>query len=699
MSPELLATYRIQFHTGFGLDAAAAIMGYLADLGVSHLYASPYLQAASRSTHGYDIVDHQRVNEELGGSEGQARLCQALLSHTLGQILDIVPNHMATATPPCPPLSKGGMPGGYYNAWWWDVLENGAASRYASYFDIYCWGRPGVGTSRQSGAVPLLFLGDHYGRVLEQGQLRLECQGSTFTVRYFGHLLPLEPRALRGLLAAAAERCGSDQLAFIADSLGHLPSPTHPILALGGPNEAESLVYRRHRDKEVLYDLLAGLCEDEPEVATAVDAVVAEVNSDPGALDAILRSQNYRLGYWRTARHELGYRCFFGLNNLIGLRVEDERVFADTHQLILDWLAKGLLQGLRIDHIDGLRDPEGYLQRLRQVAPEVWVVVEKILASGEPLRDSWPVAGTTGYEFLNLVGGLFVDPAGEKALTDLYADFTSEPTDYNVILREKKLLAMREVLTSDLNHLAGLVSDICGRHWRYRDYTLQEVREMLQETIACFPVYRTYVRADTLSPAQLLGKEGGGGKVTPEDICYVNQAIEAGKANRPDLDGDLFDFLRDILLLRIAGGDPANSAEAELALRFQQVTGPAMAKGAEDTACYCFNRLVSLNEVGGDPGRFGVSPEEFHRGCADSWSRWPRAMLATSTHDTKRSEDVRARISRLSEVPQRWGEAVRRWSRLNEKHRSGSLPDRNAEYLLYQTLVGAWPLSLERALA
>ncbi|HZC05103.1 MAG TPA: malto-oligosyltrehalose synthase [Ktedonobacterales bacterium] len=651
MPAEPRATYRAQMRKTFNFDDAAAITDYLAALGVSHLYSSPILQASPGSSHGYDVVDPQRVNTELGGAEGHEQLLAALQRTGLRLALDIVPNHMAI--------------GGRENAWWWDVLENGPSSRYAAYFDVD-WDPP---EARLRNAVLMPILGDHYGRELEAGEIRLAREAGSFIVRYKDHILPIAPRSLDVPLAQAAERCGSDELAFLADTFGQLPHASRTDTAS---------VMRRHRDKEVLRRHLADLCQNNQLVADAIDATLTEINGTPPALDDMLERQNFRLTYWRAADRELDYRRFFDINTLAGLRAEDERVFEDTHSLILRWVEQGALDGLRIDHIDGLRDPEAYLRRLRERAPETWVVVEKILQDGERLPAAWPVAGTTGYEFLNMVGGLFIDPVGEAPLTDLYAEFTGQPADYATIVHEKKLLVLREALATDVNRLTALWLAICQQRWRTRDYTRHELGDALRETIASMPVYRTYVRADA-------------GIVREEDVRIIRETVEAAKARRPDLDPELFSFLSDVLQLRARG-----DLESELVMRFQQLSGPAMAKGAEDTACYCYNRLVALNEVGGDPGVFGRSVEAFHAACADTQERWPETMLTTSTHDTKRSEDVRARISLLSELPERWGEAVRRWSARNDRLRTGEYPDRNAEYLLYQTLIGAWPLDEER---
>jgi (1->4)-alpha-D-glucan 1-alpha-D-glucosylmutase len=649
-----LSTYRVQLRSEFGFDAAAAIAGYLSDLGISHLYSSPYLQAAPGSAHGYDVVDPTRVSEDLGGEAGHARLCRTLGERGLGAVLDVVPNHMAISD--------------RRNVWWWDVLENGAASRYAAYFDVD-WHSP---QARLRDTVLLPILGDHYGRVLEAGELTLARRGGRFEIHYHEHRMPVAPRSLDTLIAAAAERSGSPDLAFIADSLALLPPAT--------ATDRASII-RRHRDKEVLSGQLARLAAETPAVAQALDAVVAEVNAAPDRLDELLQRQNYRPAFWRTAGQELDYRRFFDVHSLIGLRMEDERVFADTHALVLRWLKEGVLDGLRIDHPDGLRDPEEYFERLRDEAPEAWIVVEKILEPEEALRESWPVEGTTGYDFLRRAGGLFVDPAGEESLTRLYTELTGESGDWPGMVHDKKMLVLGDLLASDVNRLAEVFLVVCEQHRRHRDYTRFELRQALREVAACFPVYRAYARAEL-------------GEVGELDRGSVAEAIAAAKEHRPDLPADLFDFFRDVLALEVRG-----EAESELVMRFQQLTGPAMAKGVEDTAFYNFHRLVALNEVGGSPGEWGLSVEEFHRLSAEAQRLWPAAMLATSTHDTKRSEDVRARLSLLSEIPERWSDAVRGWCGRNARLHQGDCPDRNAEYLLYQTLVGAWPISAERAAA
>jgi (1->4)-alpha-D-glucan 1-alpha-D-glucosylmutase len=584
------STYRLQLHADFGFDAAGDIADYLEQLGISHVYSSPYLQAAAGSKHGYDVVDHSRVNEELGGSEAHEKFCMSLGRHHLGQILDIVPNHMAIGTG--------------RNKWWWDILTHGATSRFARFFDIE-WHSP---EEKLRNKILLPILGDHYGRILAAGDIKLHRENGV-VVRYHENAFPVAPGSL------------------------------------------------------------------DPNLS---DEALEQINRNPDELHEVLERQNYRLSYWRTAGRDLGYRRFFDINNLVGLRMEDPMVFAATHELVLKWLRSGVIDGVRVDHPDGLREPERYFAALHCSAPEAYIVAEKILERGEDLPGSWPIDGTTGYDFLNVVAGLFVDSRNENRMTAFYREFAGEDRTFGSVALEKKQLVLRDILGSDINRLTALFLDICEANREYRDFTRHDIHHAIRELVGCFNVYRTYVCAE-------------GGQVTADDIRYVEQAIACAKSRRTDLEPRLFEFIESVLLLRVRG-----EWESEFAMRFQQFTGPAMAKGVEDTAFYCYNRLVSLNDVGGDPGHFGVSVKDFHQHCQQMQENWPHTMLATTTHDTKRSEDVRARISLLSEIPDAWAHEARFWAVRNESHKTNGLPDRNTEYLIYQTMIGAWPIGFDR---
>jgi (1->4)-alpha-D-glucan 1-alpha-D-glucosylmutase len=646
-----LATYRLQLHSEFTFEDASAIAEYLRDLGISHVYCSPYLQAAPGSKHGYDVVDHHRVNEELGGEEAHARFSQRLGECGLGQVLDIVPNHMAIA--------------GRHNSYWWDVLENGPSSQYAPYFDID-W-HSAEEKLRNKVLVPIL--GDHYGRVLARHEIRVKRVDGSFVIEYFDHRLPAAPRSLAYILSNAAMRIDSDYLSFLADSYVNLPSPT-------STDRVNTMA--RHRDKEIVRALVGRFCGESPSAAAAIDNELDELNNDIDALDLFLERQNFRLSFWRTAGEELMYRRFFDVNTLVGLRMENETVFADTHSLLLDWLGRGVLDGIRIDHPDGLRDPEQYFKRLRSASPEAWIVAEKILEPGEPLRTNWPIHGTTGYDFLYQAGGLFIDPRGLEQLTEAYRQFTGETVSYDDLCRENKRLVLRGILASDITRLVSIFVQICESHRDHRDYTRPDIHRALREIVTSFPVYRSYIVS-------------GSSEVDELDRVYITEAVEKAKQHREDVDPELFDFIRDVLLLKYRG-----TIEGEFVMRFQQFTGPAMAKGVEDTTFYCYNRLVSANEVGSNPGDPAVSVADFHKYCQGTQAQWPYTMLDTSTHDTKRSEDVRARIHLLSEIPAQWAAAIGEWSEMNAKFKTGNYPDLNTEYLLYQTLLGAWPIPRER---
>jgi (1->4)-alpha-D-glucan 1-alpha-D-glucosylmutase len=603
--------------------------------------------------HGYDVVDPQAVNAELGGEEGQARFSSALEALDMGQVLDIVPNHMAA---------------GPENAYWWDVLENGQSSRFAAWFDID-WNSAEV---KLQNKVLIPVLGDQYGRVLSAGEIKINYDGQSFQSRYFDHRFPLAPGSLAVPLSMAARHVNAPILGFIADSLARLPSPDSA--------EVEVLT-ARHRDKTILYELLERATNEQPEVSAAIARAVDELNANFDALDSLLNLQNYRLAYWRTADQELGYRRFFDVNTLIGMRVERPRVFAETHFRIMEWLRKGILDGVRVDHPDGLRDPQLYFERLRAGSPQAWIVAEKILQPEEPLRISWPIDGTTGYDFLNACNGLLVYGEGLKELTEVYSNFTGERVQFDSMAHAKKLNVQHDALGSDVNRLAQLFVVICENNRDRRDYTRAEIRRAIREVAASFSVYRTYVAPER-------------DEVTEEDISQISNAVAIAKTQRSDLSPDLFDFICDVLTLRARG-----TVETEFLLRFQQFTSAVMAKGLEDTTFYCYNRMIGLNEVGGAPERNGTTLDEFHSFCARMQAEHPQTINTLSTHDTKRSEDVRARLAVLTEIPGSWRATLHRWSRRNQQFKTGKYPDRNTEYFLYQTLIGAWPISLDRITA
>ena len=645
--------YRLQLYAGFTFQDAAETASYLKSLGISHLYCSPYLQAAKGSQHGYDVVDHQRVNPELGGEDGHTRFCEALNELEMGQILDIVPNHMAT---------------GPENCYWWDVLENGPSSPFATWFDID-WNSPEV---KLQNKVLIPVLGGQYGQILEAGQLVMEFDCGSFKVRYFDHVFPLSPRSVAIPLSIAAKRMEAPTLSFIADSLERLPLPQ--------PGEDEA-VAGRHRDKTVLYDLLQRFCSERPGAPEAISQVANDLNKDLDALDSILNLQHYRLAYWRTADQELGYRRFFDVNTLVGMRMERLHVFLATHARILEWLRTGVLDGVRADHPDGLRDPQQYFVRLRSAASDALIYAEKILQPSETLRANWPIDGTTGYDFLNMCNGLLIHPEGLVEIDKIYRDFTGREEDYDKLICSKKHDVEHEALGSDVNRLAQIFVEICDSNRDRRDYTRAEIRRAIREVAAAFNIYRTYVVPQR-------------GEITEEDEAAFDHAISIAKTRRTDVEPGLFDFMSDVLRLRARG-----ELENEFLLRFQQFTAPVMAKGVEDTTFYCFNRMIALNEVGGSPQRGSIALEEFHSFCEKTQRLHPQTMNALSTHDTKRSDDVRARLAVLTETPATWRAALRRWSRMNGAFKTGEFPNRNTEYFLYQTLIGAWPISTERTQA
>src|SRR5258706_1246461 len=679
-----LATYRLQLNRDFTFAQATAIVPYLSALGASHCYISPCLKARPGSVHGYDIVDHNTLNPEIGSADEFNRFVTELHEHGMGLILDIVPNHMAVM--------------GSDNAWWLDVLENGEASVYSCFFDID-W-RPLKDELHGKVLVPVLH--DHYGAVLESGELKLvfHPERAEFDIAYRNHRFPVNPRQYprilqdsAGKLVAQLGEQNPDVLEFqsLITAFGHLP-PRQEV-----SNES---IIERNRDKEINKRRLAELCARTPEIADGIRAAVDSINGTPNApssfdeLHDLIKAQAYRLANWRVASDDINYRRFFDINDLAGICVENESVFQATHRLILELVAEGKVDGLRIDHPDGLYDPAQYFERLKNgIAAAVknsesagndsrYVVIEKILTGPERLPVEWPVCGTTGYDFANLVNGLFVDPAAAAQVDGIYRRFLDDEIDFDHLAYRSRKLIVRVALASELNVLANKLSRIALSKRKTCDFTLNNLRDALTEVVASFPIYRTYV-----SPSG----------VSENDARYIRKAVAMAKQRSPAADTSVFDFIGQVLPTRIAEGqDPAyRNAVTTFAMKFQQFTSPVMAKGLEDTAFYRYNRLVSLNEVGSDPQRFGTTVREFHVANQQRLRDWPHTMLAGSTHDSKRSEDVRARINVLSEISPMWGLRTREWKRFNRSHKSAvngiAAPSPNDEYLLYQTLVGAWP--------
>jgi (1->4)-alpha-D-glucan 1-alpha-D-glucosylmutase len=643
------ATYRLQMHSGFTFRDALALVPYLADLGVSHLYLSPLSEARPGSTHGYDIVNHNRLNPEIGTEEEFHALAAALHDRGMGIVIDIVPNHMGV---------------GPDNGWWMDVLEWGEASPYAGYFDIN-WrdGRPDL-----EGRVLLPVLGGPYGAVLTAGEieLRFDTDEGSFSVWYWEHRFPVSPLSYGRILAAGGESL-------------------RPFAA-----ECAALRSARHSARECAASAKRHLREggQDPQIAAAIDRAVRAWQGISGRagsfrpLHRLLEAQAYRLAYWRVAADEINYRRFFNINDLIGIRVELPELFAKTHEMIFAMAQRGDVDGLRIDHIDGLFDPDGYLTALREQEPRpLYIIVEKILARYETLPD-WPIDGSTGYDFVNQVSGLFVDPGAEEAMTRLYRRLTGQTDDFDTVLLASKWRIMQVNLASEMNVLARRLHRLSIAGWRTRDFTFNAMLRAVEQVVAAFPVYRTYV------------SDRG---VGADDRRYIDWAIAQAAKRTGAADTSVFDFLHQVLVGEVT--DRARRADAlRVAMQFQQVTGPVMAKAAEDTAFYRYVRLLALNEVGGDPRRFGLSLSGFHHLMRERLRDWPRAMSATATHDTKRGEDARIRIAMLSELPRHWGRSVTRWFRFNRSRRGEideeAVPDRNTEYLFYQTLVGVWPPGL-----
>lgn len=670
------ATYRLQFHKDFGFDDAIRVLPYLAQLGVSHVYCSPIQRARAGSTHGYDVVAHAEINPELGGAEGFARFVAALRAHGLGQLLDMVPNHMGVL--------------GADNAWWMDVLEHGPASPFAQHFDID-W-QPL--NPELAGKVLLPVLGGHYGEVLDNGELVLhfEPDEGSFALRYFDHRFPLAPRSYPAVLERALphlkETALATELASLAASFGHLP-----------PRETSTPAAKdeRLRDHVLFKARLARLARGNPALARALQAAVAELNLPSrearDALDRLIEVQAYRLAYWRVASDEINYRRFFDINDLAAVRMERDEVFEATQSFALELTAAGVVDGLRIDHPDGLYDPARYFRQLQEgharragfvlpgadadgrPARPLYVVAEKIAAADEEVPLDWHVHGTTGYRFANVANGVLLDTAAAAPLRDIWHAFTRDPEDFDAIARTGKHEVMRSALSSELNVLSTELLRIARADRSTRDFTLNALRRALAAVAACMPVYRTYI---VEAPSA-------------QDAHFIDLATREAERRSRDTDPSVFGFVRRSLRGEAVPGAPAVMAARvrRFAMRFQQFSAPVAAKGVEDTAFYRYFPLCALNEVGGEPDHFGFDVEAFHALSADRARHWPHTMLATSTHDNKRSEDVRNRLDVLSEMPDEWREALVRWHARRGGDPEG--PSRADAYLLYQTLLGTLP--------
>lgn len=670
------STYRIQLNKHFKFEQVTACVLYLHRLGISHCYLSPFLKARPGSPHGYDIVDHNTLNPEIGGAEDFDTLISRLQQHGMGLIADIVPNHMGIM--------------GADNDWWLDVLENGPSSSHASFFDID-W-HPVKKALENKILIPVL--GDHYGNILEKQELTLtfDSEHGEFSVYYYEHRFPIDPQTYPLILSSQHEGLHEyfeaddpvlHEYQTLDNSFGKLPAYTE--VRPESNNE-------RTRDKEVFKKQLARLCIENAQLTQFIRFRLAEINRPPeycGELHALLERQAYRLAFWQVAGDEINYRRFFDINDLAGLRVENAEVFDASHRLVLSLVEQGKIQGLRIDHADGLHDPVAYYRRLNtgNVAlsdnnakiPAIYIVAEKIVANYEYLNSDWPIHGTTGYEFAAIVNGLLIDMAAEKTLTRTYTRFVGHKSDFDEMLYQAKKHVMETSLASGLNMLAIQLSRIAEASAKTRDYTLNALRDALKETVSCFPVYRTYINSL---------------QVRKEDSQYIDWAVQQGRQRSRASDLTIFGFIHDVLLLKTGGSTVSSNDLLKFVMRFQQYTAPVMAKGTEDTALYEYNRLVSLNEVGSDPRHFGNSSNAFHHFNQERARKWPHSLLCLSSHDTKRSADTRARINVLSEIPQQWHEAVFRWHRINRirKDKSEAVIARNDEYLFYQTLVGTFPL-------
>lgn len=708
-----VSAYRLQFNRDFTFSAARRIIPYLHKLGITDIYASPYLKAKTGSLHGYDIVDPTELNPEIGTEDEYNAFISELIKYEMGQILDIVPNHMCIESRD--------------NIWWMDVLENGRSARYADFFDID-WA-PVKKELEDKILIPVL--GKHYGDVLENQELKLAYEDGAFFIYYYENKFPADPVSyafvLRHRLVFLRQKISPDNPGFkellsIITSVRHLPPNTE--------TDPEK-VAERYREKEIIKKRLRNLCRKHSPISHFINENVGLFNGTKGKpesfdlLDGLLNLQAYRLSFWGVATEEINYRRFFDINSLAAIRTEEPVVFDTIHKLILKLIAEGKVTGLRVDHPDGLYEPSEYFQRLQRLCflitrlgyaaniekklpvqyssldlgteimnqyntiisqdtryKPFYIVGEKILIKDEKMPEDWPIFSTTGYVFLNVVNGIFIKSSNAKILNDIYSRFINKRTSFQDIIYEKKKLIMQSDMSSEINTLGHHLNRLSEQNRHTRDFTLNSLTAAIIEVIVCFPIYRTYITSLTTND---------------RDRRCIELAVSKAKGKNPSLSASLFDFLKDVLLLNYPAwfDDTAKKKWVNFIMRFQQLTGPVMAKGMEDTAFYVYNKFISLNEVGGSPDRFGISLEAFHGKNIERLKFWPHALITTSTHDTKRSEDVRARLNVLSEIPEEWKKHLILWRKSNKGKKpvinGQRVPYNNEEYSLYQTLIGIWP--------
>jgi (1->4)-alpha-D-glucan 1-alpha-D-glucosylmutase len=710
------SVYRLQFNNNFKFKDAVQMIPFLKALGAEAVYCSPYFQSAPGSYHGYDVTNPNRINPELGGEKNYKVFCKSLQKHGLRQIVDVVSNHMGIS--------------GKYNLWWRDVLEDGPVSRNAKFFDID-W-EPEKKELNNKVLIPVL--GDLYGQTLERGEIQLHFTSGSFSVQYADHEFPVSlvtyPVILEHDISSLRNHKGLSlkhreefkrilKVCRSLKSFGRRPRDTAQV---------------RHKKKEEIKDRLKKLCQASGVIQSFIKSRTALFNGQGedtrfDLLDDLLNRQSYRLAFWRVASEEINYRRFFDVNELAAIRIEDGEVFTAHHRMLFSLIREGKVHGLRVDHPDGLYDPSEYFERLQETyvkdrllsglkrkkliqdakpsdavknnrliqkiledprlvkAAPLYVVIEKILDRKEALTPDWRVHGTVGYDFLNQLNGIFILQKSEKAFDSIYREFTGFATNFDELVYSKKKFFALIHMAGEINQLGFRLDRISEKDRRLRDFTRNHLTLAIREVIACFPVYRTY-----LSPRDH--------SVSERDTRFIYIAIQKAKKRTPALNPMVYDFLENVLLNRFDSVSEEDKAQyRDFAMRFQQLTGPVMAKGLEDTAFYIYNRFIALNEVGGSPEHFGNSVPDFHRQNIERKNYWPYGFLASSTHDTKRSEDVRYRLSVLSEDPKEWRALVFRWTKANERYKTlleEKVPDPNTEYLIYQILLGIWPSETQR---